>query len=117
MYGHQNAATLPDGFPQYFTRAEGCRLWDSDGNEYIDYVCGFGTNLLGYRHPEVERSAAIQAANGDCMTGPGPAMVELANVLSNWSNTRRGFSFARTGPMRQPGASPSREPTPGSAKC
>ena len=78
MYGHQNAAALPNGFPQFFTRAEGCRLWDSDGNEYIDYVCGFGPNLLGYRHPEVERAASEQAARGDCMTGPAPCMVELA---------------------------------------
>jgi glutamate-1-semialdehyde 2,1-aminomutase len=36
MYGHQNAASLPESFPQYFTRAEGCRLWDSDGNGYIN---------------------------------------------------------------------------------
>ena len=78
MYGHQNAASLPESFPQYFTRAEGCRLWDSDGNQYIDYVCGFGPNLLGYRHPEVERAAAEQTARGDCMTGPAPCMVELA---------------------------------------
>jgi glutamate-1-semialdehyde 2,1-aminomutase len=78
MYGHQNAASLPESFPQYFTRAEGCRLWDSDGNEYIDYVCGFGPNLLGYRHAEVERAAAEQAARSDCMTGPAPCMVELA---------------------------------------
>ena len=77
MYGHQNAASLPEGFPQYFRRAEGCRLWDCDGNEYIDYVCGFGTNLLGYRHQEVEQAAAEQAALGDCMTGPAPCMVDL----------------------------------------
>ncbi|MFI5305961.1 MAG: aminotransferase class III-fold pyridoxal phosphate-dependent enzyme [Polyangiales bacterium] len=78
MYGHQSVATLPPGFPQYFVRAEGCRLWDADGNEYIDYLCGYGPNLLGYRHPEVERAAAEQAAQGDCMTGPSPRMVELA---------------------------------------
>jgi glutamate-1-semialdehyde 2,1-aminomutase len=78
MYGHQNAAALPDGFPQFFTRAEGCRLWDGDRNEYIDYVCGFGPNLLGYRHPEVECAASEQAERGDCMTGPAPCMVELA---------------------------------------
>ena len=81
MYGHQNAALLPEGFPQYFVRAEGCRLWDSDGNEYIDYVCGFGPNLLGYRNPEVERAANEQASRGDCMTGPAPCMVELGEAF------------------------------------
>jgi glutamate-1-semialdehyde 2,1-aminomutase len=81
MYGHQSAASLPDGYPQYYTRAEGCRLWDADGREYIDYLCGFGPNLLGYRHPEVERAALAQAALGDCMTGPAPCMVDLGERM------------------------------------
>jgi glutamate-1-semialdehyde 2,1-aminomutase len=78
MYGHQNAELLPESFPQYFARAEGCMLWDSDGNQYIDYVCGFGPNILGYRHPDVERAALEQASRGDCATGPAPCMVDLA---------------------------------------
>jgi glutamate-1-semialdehyde 2,1-aminomutase len=78
MYGHQSVATLPPEFPQFFVRADGCRLWDADGHEYIDYLCAYGPNLLGYRHPEVERAASEQAALGDCMTGPSPRMVELA---------------------------------------
>jgi glutamate-1-semialdehyde 2,1-aminomutase len=32
MWGHLNAANLPEGYPQFFARAEGCRLWDVDGN-------------------------------------------------------------------------------------
>jgi glutamate-1-semialdehyde 2,1-aminomutase len=41
MYGHESTAMLPDVFPQFFRRAEGARLWDVDGNEYIDYLCAF----------------------------------------------------------------------------
>jgi glutamate-1-semialdehyde 2,1-aminomutase len=78
MYGHQSAATLPDVFPQFFKRAEGARLWDADGNEYIDYMCAYGPNLLGYRHPAVEAAAAAQQQLGDCMTGPSEIMVDLA---------------------------------------
>lgn len=78
MYGHESAALLPDSFPQYFARAEGAYLWDCDGNRYIDYMCAFGPNLLGYRHPAVEAAAAAQAAQGDTMTGPSEAMVVLA---------------------------------------
>ena len=33
-------------------RAEGTRLWDLDGSEYIDYACAYGPNILGHRHPE-----------------------------------------------------------------
>ncbi|MGL4287837.1 MAG: aminotransferase class III-fold pyridoxal phosphate-dependent enzyme, partial [Phreatobacter sp.] len=78
MYGHESAALLPDSFPQYFARAEGAYLWDCDGNRYVDYMCAFGPNLLGYRHPAVEAAAAAQAALGDTMTGPSEAMVVLA---------------------------------------
>jgi glutamate-1-semialdehyde 2,1-aminomutase len=78
MYGHQSTAILPDVFPQFFSRAEGARLWDADGNEYIDYVCAFGPNLLGYRHPAVEAAATAQQQLGDTMTGPSEIMVELA---------------------------------------
>ena len=78
MYGHQSTAVLPEVFPQFFRRAEGARLWDADGNEYIDYMCGFGPNLLGYRHPSVEAAAAAQQQLGDTMTGPSEIMVGLA---------------------------------------
>jgi glutamate-1-semialdehyde 2,1-aminomutase len=78
VYGHQSTAMLPDAFPQFFARAEGARLWDADGNQYIDYMCGYGPNLLGYRHERVEAAAASQQRLGDTMTGPSEVMVDLA---------------------------------------
>lgn len=42
--------------PRYIRRAKGARMWDVDGNEYIDYICGVGAGLLGYGHPQyIER--------------------------------------------------------------
>ena len=81
MWGHQNAANLPEGYPQFFSGAQGCRIRDVDGNEYIDFMCSWGPVLLGHHHPEVEAAAARQAALGDCQNGPGEAMVELAELL------------------------------------
>ena len=81
MWGHQNAANLPEGYPQFFSSAQGCRIRDVDGNEYIDFMCSWGPVLLGHHHPEVEAAAARQAALGDCQNGPGEAMVELAELL------------------------------------
>lgn len=78
MWGHLNAARLPEGYPQFFASAEGCRLRDVDGREYIDFMCSWGPVLLGHRHPEVEAAARAQADLGDCMNGPGEVMVELA---------------------------------------
>lgn len=78
MYGHESVALLPADFPQYFARAEGAKLWDVDGNEYIDYMCAYGPNLFGYNHPSIEAAARAQAALGDTMTGPSEFMVKLA---------------------------------------
>lgn len=82
VYGHQASASVSPNHPQFFARAEGCRLWDTDGNEYIDFMCGYGTNLLGYQHPRVDEAARRQQANIDCATGPSPVMLELAETFN-----------------------------------
>ena len=81
MWGHQNAAGLPDGYPQFFASAEGCRIRDVDGRSYVDFMCSWGPVILGHRHPEVEAAAQAQAALGDCQNGPGAVMVDLAEAL------------------------------------
>ena len=78
MWGHLNAARLPEGYPQFFASAEGCRIRDVNGREYVDFMCSWGPVLLGHRHPEIQAAAEAQAALGDCFNGPGEVMVELA---------------------------------------
>ena len=78
MYGHQNVSLIAPGTPQFFTRAEGAYLWDVDGNRYVDYMCGYGPQLLGYCHPEIDRAYCEQLSRIDVATGPTPLMVELA---------------------------------------
>jgi glutamate-1-semialdehyde 2,1-aminomutase len=60
MYGHQSVSLLPDVYPQFFSRAQGTRLWDVDDNEYIDYMGAYGPNLLGYGNKAVDTAAAEQ---------------------------------------------------------
>ncbi len=81
MYGHESTALLPDEFPQFFARGAGARLWDADGNEYLDYMCAYGPNLFGYADPEIDAAAAAQLGRGDAMTGPSPLLVELAEAI------------------------------------
>jgi glutamate-1-semialdehyde 2,1-aminomutase len=81
LWGHQNAAHLPDGYPQYFTRAEGCHLIDVDGRQFVDFMCSWGPVILGHRHPAVEQAVREQTALGDCMNGPAPVLVELAELI------------------------------------
>ena len=81
LWGHLNAANLPQGYPQYYIRAKGCRLWDADGREFVDFMSSWGPIVLGHHHPLVEEAARRQAELGDCMNGPGPVLVDLAERL------------------------------------
>jgi glutamate-1-semialdehyde 2,1-aminomutase len=82
MYGHLSVALLPDDYPQFFSRAEGARLWDADGKELIDYMCAYGPNLFGYGHPEINAAYVRQMEIGDTMTGPTGLIVDLAEAFT-----------------------------------
>ena len=81
MYGHMRAAGLPGGYPQFFTRGEGCYLWDADGRKYLDFMCSWGPIVLGHRHAAVDEAVRRQLERGDCLNGPTDRMVELAERL------------------------------------
>jgi glutamate-1-semialdehyde 2,1-aminomutase len=81
MYGHQSTMLLPETYPQFFARAKGAYLWDTDGQRYIDYMCAYGPNLLGYGHEAIDGAYAAQLKLGDTMTGPSPIMVDLAEAF------------------------------------
>ena len=54
---------LPDLWPAYFSRAEGCHVWDLDNVKYVDMsLMGVGANVLGYAHPKVDE--AVQPTEG-----------------------------------------------------
>ncbi|WP_218927860.1 aminotransferase class III-fold pyridoxal phosphate-dependent enzyme [Pseudomonas sp. ICMP 561] len=88
---------MAPNYPQYFAKAEGSRIWDVDGNCYVDYLCGYGTNLLGYRNAEVESAAMAQMMLGDTMTGPGPAMVLAAEQLVSMISHADWAMFCKNG--------------------
>ena len=76
IYGHvATVAGLPRHFPHYIRTAEGCRFEDVDGNQWLDFMCGFGTILHGYLHPEIESAALAQRQLGAVFNQPSPVMV------------------------------------------
>jgi len=89
---------LPELWPSYFSKAKGCRLWDLDGQEYIDMsIMGIGTNTLGYGHPEVDDAVRRVIDQGNMSTFNCPEEVDLAERLIElhpWADMAR---FARTG--------------------
>jgi glutamate-1-semialdehyde 2,1-aminomutase len=97
IYGHMSTAFLPAGYPQFYARGEGARVWDVDGNSYIDLMCSWGTIVLGHRHPAVEAAVAHQQALGDCLNGPGRPMVELAELLTETIGHADWAMFAKNG--------------------
>ena len=89
---------LPDQWPAYFSKAKGCKVWDLDGNEYIDMsIMGIGTNTLGYGHPEVDDAVRKTVDAGNMSTLNCPEEVYLAERLIElhpWADMVR---FARSG--------------------
>jgi len=69
------------GEPIVVDRAAGARLWDADGNEYIDYVCSWGALILGHAHPKVVEAIAAQARRGTSYGMPTELEVELASKI------------------------------------
>jgi glutamate-1-semialdehyde 2,1-aminomutase len=64
--------------PRFIQRAEGCRLFDADGNEYIDYVGSWGPMILGHRHPAVIAAITEVLARGTSFGAPTDLEMELA---------------------------------------
>jgi glutamate-1-semialdehyde 2,1-aminomutase len=89
---------LPNQWPSYFSKADGCRVWDLDGREYIDmYLMGVGTNTLGYAHPEIDNAVikAIKDSNMSTLNCPEEVlMAEKLLSVHPWSKKAR---FARSG--------------------
>ena len=97
MYGHQSALSLPPAYPQFMRGGRDARVWDVDGNEYVDLMCSYGPVVLGHQHPRVEAAAAAQAALGDCQNAPGPVMVDLAELLVRTVRHADWAMFAKNG--------------------
>src|SRR5262245_61757345 len=68
--------------PAFVRRAEGCRVWDVDGNEYIDYVMALGAIVLGHKDPDVTRAVAAQLEDGTIFSLPHPLEVDVARLLA-----------------------------------
>lgn len=69
------------GEPPIIVRAQGAKLWDADGNEYIDYVGSWGPMILGHADPEVTEAVTRAAQNGTSFGASTPAEAELAELV------------------------------------
>src|SRR6266478_926436 len=69
-------ATAP--MPLYYSGGNGARLFDVDGNEYIDYQLAWGPNILGYGHPSMVKAMRARAGEPYSLGAPQPVGVSEA---------------------------------------
>jgi len=67
--------------PRFIARAKGARLWDVDGNEYIDYVGSWGPMILGHADAGVLRAVRAAAARGTSFGAPSDLETDLAELI------------------------------------
>lgn len=72
------------GTPVFIEKGDGCRVWDADGNEYIDFCCSWGPLILGHNNAKVRNKVVETIANGTSFGAPTRLENELAElILSN----------------------------------
>ncbi len=70
-----------NGTPLFIEKGDGCRIWDADGNEFIDYCNSWGPLILGHNHPEVKKHVFATIENGTSYGAPTRKENELAELL------------------------------------
>ncbi len=90
--------------PMFLAKGKGCRVWDVDGNEYIDYIQGLLPNILGYAHEEVNAAVAGQLGQGHSFSLPHPLEVELAERLTRLIPCAEKVRFGKNGSDATAGA-------------
>jgi glutamate-1-semialdehyde aminotransferase len=85
-------------YPIFLEYGKGCRLTDVDGNVYIDFLCGYGPIILGYREEEVDEAVIRQMRDkGFCFTLTQRYQNELAKKLSQFVPCSQMSIFLKTG--------------------
>jgi acetylornithine/N-succinyldiaminopimelate aminotransferase len=84
--------------PVVFTHGRGCRLYDSRGREYLDFLAGIAVNALGHAHPRIVRTIRREAGRATHISNlfHNPYQARLARKLAEWSGLDRVF-FANSG--------------------
>ena len=85
------------GTPRFLVEGRGSRVWDADGNEYVDYVGSWGPMILGHAHPEVVAAVQETAARGLGFGAPHPLEVELAGAVRRVYPALERLRFVNSG--------------------
>jgi len=84
-------------YPVFLERGRGCRVWDVDGHEYVDYILGLASITLGYAYPPVVEAVARQLEQGSIFSLPHPLEVEVSERLKAIIPCAEMVRFVKTG--------------------
>ena len=85
------------GDPFFVMRGDGARIWDVDGNEYIDYVSSWGPAILGHAPKVVVEAVRDAATHGLGFGIPNPLEVEMAELICDWIPTIEKVRMVNSG--------------------
>jgi glutamate-1-semialdehyde 2,1-aminomutase len=88
---------FPANAPKYIVKGRGCRIWDQDGKEYIDWGMGLRTVILGHCYPTVIHAVETQLRLGSNFTRPSLIESELAERLAGLIPAAERVKFAKNG--------------------
>lgn len=69
------------GTPLFIAKGDGCRIWDEDGNEFIDFCNSWGPLILGHNHPKIREAVIEAVSNGTSFGAPTKLENELATLI------------------------------------
>jgi glutamate-1-semialdehyde 2,1-aminomutase len=84
-------------YPLFMERGRGSRIYDVDGNEYVDWMMAFGALPLGHAHPEIVEAITEAAATGAHFATAAPVELEVAEMLQVMVRNAERVRFANTG--------------------
>jgi len=90
-------STGPLPYPLYITHGRGSRIWDADGNEYIDYLLSYGSCILGHTHPELSEAINRQIDLGTMFGTCNTVEVQLAEQICRMVPCAELVRFANSG--------------------
>jgi glutamate-1-semialdehyde 2,1-aminomutase len=92
----RGAAVYANG-PTVLERGRGSRVWDVDGNEYIDFMMSFGALIQGHAHPKIAEVVSQAISEGSHFAAATPAEVEAAERFRRMVPSAEVVRFANTG--------------------
>jgi len=85
------------GTPPFIVRGHGSKIYDADGNEYIDYVCSWGPLILGHSHPQIVEALKKAAERGTSFGAPTELEVTLAKMICSAIPSIEMIRFVNSG--------------------